>query len=163
MPSAGSCAVFLSSEFLDLHKFCFSHYCSRPTGTNRAVNPVRFRTPTDPLPRAPANGRPGFPFGFLGAGGRLPQARRGRVFQKFNSSSSSPSFFAVASEAVPHFLRSVPNFLRTYSEAFRTSSALLPHFSALLPQRFLTSSSLLQHNCRNGRRRTSLCRLATVE
>ena len=26
------------------------------------------------------NGRPGFPFGFLGAGGRLPKARRGRVF-----------------------------------------------------------------------------------
>jgi hypothetical protein len=25
-------------------------------------------------------GRPGFPFGFLGAGGRLPKARRGRVF-----------------------------------------------------------------------------------
>ena len=25
MPSAGSCAVFLSSEFLDLRKFCFSH------------------------------------------------------------------------------------------------------------------------------------------
>ena len=30
----------------------------------------------DPPPRAPANGRPGFPFGFLGAGGRLPKARR---------------------------------------------------------------------------------------
>ena len=29
---------------------------------------------------APTNGRPGFPFGFLGAGGRLPKARRGRVF-----------------------------------------------------------------------------------
>ena len=27
MPRAGSCAVFLSSEFLDLRKFCFSH-CS---------------------------------------------------------------------------------------------------------------------------------------
>ena len=25
-------------------------------------------------------GRPGFPFGFLGAGGRLPKARRGRFF-----------------------------------------------------------------------------------
>ena len=31
-------------------------------------------------PCAPTNGRPGFPFGFLGAGGRLPKARRGRVF-----------------------------------------------------------------------------------
>ena len=30
-------------------------------------------------PRAPTNGRPGFPFGFLGAGGRLPKARRGRA------------------------------------------------------------------------------------
>ena len=30
-----------------------------------------------PTPCAPANGRPGFPFGFLGAGGRLPKARRG--------------------------------------------------------------------------------------
>ena len=66
----------------------------RPTtgGTNnRAVNPVRFRTPTDPPPRAPTNGRLGFPFGSLGAGGRLPKARRGRFFQKFNSSSSSSS------------------------------------------------------------------------
>ena len=34
----------------------------------------------DPPPCAPTNGRPGFPFGFLGAGGRLPKARRGRVF-----------------------------------------------------------------------------------
>ena len=34
-----------------------------------------------PPPCAPTNGRPGFPFGFLGAGGgRLPKARRGRVF-----------------------------------------------------------------------------------
>ena len=33
-----------------------------------------------PPPCAPANGRPGFPFGFLGAGGRLPKARRGRIF-----------------------------------------------------------------------------------
>ena len=33
-----------------------------------------------PPPCAPANGRPGFPFGFLGAGGRFPKARRGRVF-----------------------------------------------------------------------------------
>ena len=32
-----------------------------------------------PPPCAPTNGRPGFPFGFLGAGGRLPKARRGRV------------------------------------------------------------------------------------
>ena len=28
----------------------------------------------------PTNGRPGFPFGFLGAGGRLPKERRGLVF-----------------------------------------------------------------------------------
>ena len=33
-----------------------------------------------PPPRAPANGRPGFPFvGFLGAGGRLPKERRNGV------------------------------------------------------------------------------------
>ena len=49
----------------------------RSTGTNRAVGPVRFRTPTDPPPRAPTNGRPGSPH--PGAGGRLPKARRGRV------------------------------------------------------------------------------------
>ena len=44
----------------------------------RAVNPRRVDS-LDPPPCAPANGRPGFPFGFLGAGGRLPKARRGRV------------------------------------------------------------------------------------
>ena len=33
-----------------------------------------------PPPCAPTNGRPGFPFDFLGAGGRLPKARHGRVF-----------------------------------------------------------------------------------
>ena len=33
-----------------------------------------------PPPCAPTNGRPGFPLGFLGAGGRFPKARRGRVF-----------------------------------------------------------------------------------
>ena len=32
MPSAGSCAVFLSSEFLDLRKFCFSHWADRLVG-----------------------------------------------------------------------------------------------------------------------------------
>ena len=35
---------------------------------------------TEPPPCAPTNGRPGFPFGFLDAGGRLPKAGRGRVF-----------------------------------------------------------------------------------
>ena len=41
----------------------------------------RFTALSDPPPRAPTptNGRPGFPFGFLGASGRLPKARRGRV------------------------------------------------------------------------------------
>ena len=34
---------------------------------------------SDPPPCALTNGRPGFPFGCLGAGGRLPKARRGRV------------------------------------------------------------------------------------
>ena len=34
---------------------------------------------SDPPPCTPANGRLGFPFGFLGAGGRLLKARRGRV------------------------------------------------------------------------------------
>ena len=41
--------------------------------TKREIN-------ADPPPCAPTNGRPGFPFGFLGAGGRLPKARRGQVF-----------------------------------------------------------------------------------
>ena len=40
------------------------------TGKNPAI---------DPPPCAPTNARPGFPFGFLGACGRLPKARRGRV------------------------------------------------------------------------------------
>ena len=35
--------------------------------------------PGRPPPRAPTNGRPGFPLGLLGAGGRLPKVRRGRV------------------------------------------------------------------------------------
>ena len=34
-----------------------------------------------PPPCAPANGRPGFPFCFVGAGGRLPKGRRGRFFK----------------------------------------------------------------------------------
>ena len=48
--------------------------------------PAVFFTPSflgrgvDPPPCAPTNGWPGFPFGFLGAGGRLPKARRGWVF-----------------------------------------------------------------------------------
>ena len=42
-----------------------------------------------PPPRAPTNGRPGFPFGFPGAGGgRFPKARRKRFLLR-NSSSSS--------------------------------------------------------------------------
>ena len=49
----------------------------------------------DPPPCAPPNGRPGFhagfPFGFLGAGRRLPKARRGRAFDvQFTNSQSSP-------------------------------------------------------------------------
>ena len=40
----------------------------------RAGNPERAGHPPDPSPRAPTSGRPGFPFGFLGAGGRLPKA-----------------------------------------------------------------------------------------
>ena len=40
--------------------------------------PPWYKVQPDPPPRAPANGRPRFPFGFLGAGGRLPKARRGR-------------------------------------------------------------------------------------
>ena len=39
-----------------------------------------FRWLVGPPPCAPTNGRPGFSFGFLGAGRRLPKARRGRVF-----------------------------------------------------------------------------------
>ena len=38
--------------------------------------------PCDPPPCAPTNGRLGFPFGFPGAGGRLPKARRGRFFSE---------------------------------------------------------------------------------
>jgi len=48
----------------------------------------------DPPPRAPANGRPGFPFGFLGAGGRLPKARRGRVYVQFIIMITIPCFHA---------------------------------------------------------------------
>ena len=47
----------------------------------RAVNPGRADPSLTP-PRAPANGRPGFSFGFMGAGGRLPKARRGRVWRR---------------------------------------------------------------------------------
>ena len=48
------------------------------TFLRRTLKPIR-RAQFDPPPRAPKNDRPGFPFGFLGAGGRLPEARRGRV------------------------------------------------------------------------------------
>ena len=49
----------------------------RPTRNLAARTPA---AATDsPLMCAPANGRPGFPFGFVGAGGRLPKARRGRL------------------------------------------------------------------------------------
>ena len=41
---------------------------------------VPLRPPHAPHGAPSANGRPGFPFGFLGAGGRLPKARRGRAF-----------------------------------------------------------------------------------
>ena len=47
-----------------------------PCVAGRSIETERFGPP----PCAPTNGRPGFPFGFLGAGGRLPKARRGRVF-----------------------------------------------------------------------------------
>ena len=43
------------------------------------VGGFMFNSSSSP-PCAPTNGRPGFPFGFLGAGGRLPKARRGRIF-----------------------------------------------------------------------------------
>ena len=55
-------------------------------GAFRLSNVLLCTTPTcrspvpGPPPCAPTNGRPGFAFGFLGAGGRLPKARRGRVF-----------------------------------------------------------------------------------
>jgi hypothetical protein len=42
--------------------------------------PTSFAPLHAPHGAPPANGRPGFPFGFLGAGGRLPKARRGRAF-----------------------------------------------------------------------------------
>ena len=58
------------------HRGLYTHALSSPGRTKSSV-PL-----SDPPPCAPANGRPGgFPFGFLGAGGRrLPKARRGRVF-----------------------------------------------------------------------------------
>ena len=49
-------------------------------GVGDAVMAERLALLRDPPPCAPTNGRPGFPFGFLGAGGRLPKARRGRFF-----------------------------------------------------------------------------------
>ena len=57
--------------------FSFPHR-TRPNLANHAPDAyVYFRGGVlglvmDPPPRAPTNGRPGFPFGFLGAGGRLP-------------------------------------------------------------------------------------------
>ena len=58
------------------HRGLYTHALSSPGRTKSSV-PL-----SDPPPCAPANGRPGgFPFGFLGSGGRrLPKARRGRVF-----------------------------------------------------------------------------------
>ena len=50
------------------------------TGNSRSVLVLAY---SDPPPRAPTNGRPGFLFGFLGAGGRLPKARRELVFFVF--------------------------------------------------------------------------------
>ena len=44
-------------------------------------NPALKWRSSDPPPRAPTNGRPGFPH--PGAGGRLPMARRGRVLWRF--------------------------------------------------------------------------------
>ena len=44
-------------------------------GTARAFFFVQF---IGPPPCAPTNGRPGFPYGFLYSGGRLPKARHGR-------------------------------------------------------------------------------------
>jgi len=45
-----------------------------PTAAATAITPPPQRR------RRRFNGRPGFPFGFLSAGGRLPKARRGRFF-----------------------------------------------------------------------------------
>ena len=45
-----------------------------------ALGRLRFFLPSTVRSDAPTNARPGFPFGFLGAGRRLPKARRGRVF-----------------------------------------------------------------------------------
>ena len=61
------------------------HGVSPGSGSGRGV--VFSSSSPVPLPCAPTNGRPGFPFGFLGAGGRLPKARRVR-FLLCNSSSS---------------------------------------------------------------------------
>jgi hypothetical protein len=47
---------------------------------NNGVAAPGFYSLPGPPPCAPTNGRPGFSFDLLGAGGRLPKARRGRVF-----------------------------------------------------------------------------------
>ena len=44
------------------------------------LSDVHVHREADPPLCAPTNGRPDFPFGFLGAGGRLPKARRGRFY-----------------------------------------------------------------------------------
>ena len=47
----------------------------------------------NPTPCAPTNGRPGYPFGFLGAGGRLPKAQRGQVFiVQYNNNNNSGGY-----------------------------------------------------------------------
>ena len=57
---------------------------------------MRHRNGADPPPRAPMNGRPGFPFGFLGAGGgRLPKAKGTAWAGLLCYSSSSPSQWGV--------------------------------------------------------------------
>ena len=51
----------------------------RGRGHHTSISPSSPRTLCPQL-FAPTNGRPGFPFGFLGAGGCLPKARRAGVF-----------------------------------------------------------------------------------
>ena len=58
----------------------------------------------DPPPCAPTNGRPGFPFGFLGAGGRLPKARRRRVFIVYITTTTGWWLVVLLVTPTPHAL-----------------------------------------------------------
>ena len=130
-----------------------------------------------PPPRTPANGRPGLPFGFVGAaGGRLPKERRWRVYcathhhhqhfrlQGFSSdlarnykchnrgrrAADPPASFRSRSAAVPQPFRSRST---RDPHQFRSRSTRGPHqftSSASVPHQFRTSAAPVPHRCRRS-------------